>query len=160
YGLDKPFLRLKLSFLDKKASAPGSNAKDEEHAVTKTLVIGGSTPEGNRFAMLDMPNAPVFVIPPTFVFAAQTPPLDLLDRSLLFLDQSRISKVQVAGSKPEDSYSLNKDDKGKWSAEGTAFTVDTDRLNRLLGSLSALPVSRLAAYGDTIKWGDFGLEKP
>jgi hypothetical protein len=160
YGLDKPLLRLKLSFMEKK-TAPGTPSKDEEHPVTKTLIVGGPTPDGgNRYAMLDGPNAPVFVIPPTYIIAAQTPPLELLDRSLLFLDQNRIAKVKITSAKPEDAFALVRDDKGKWSAEGTSFTVDTERIVRLVSTISALPVSRLAAYGDGVKWVDFGLEKP
>ncbi|HEV3386169.1 MAG TPA: DUF4340 domain-containing protein, partial [Gemmata sp.] len=161
FGLDKPFFRLKLSFLEKKPTHPGIPTKDEEQAVTKTLVVGGLTPDGgNRYAMLDIPNAPVFVIPAAFVFSAQTPPLDLLDRSLLFLDQTRIAKVRVAPVKPEDAFSLVKDEKGKWSAEEISFTVDNERISNLMATISALPVTRLVAYGDAIKWSDYGLEKP
>jgi hypothetical protein len=161
FGLDKPLLRLKLSFMEKKPTTPGASTKDEENPVTKTLVVGGLTPDGtNRYAMLDMPNAPVFVIPAAFVFAAQTPPLDLLDRSLLILDSTRIAKVRVTPGKPEDAFTLVKDEKGKWSAEGISFAVDAERINQLMGTISALPVARLVAYGDAIKWPDFGLDKP
>jgi hypothetical protein len=107
-----------------------------------------------------MPNAPVFVIPATFIFAAQTPPLDLLDRSLLFLDAGRIASVKVTPGKPEDAFTLIKDEKGKWSAEGTAFSVDTERINQLITTISSLPVTRLVAYGDSIKLADYSLDKP
>ncbi|HEV3438430.1 MAG TPA: DUF4340 domain-containing protein [Gemmata sp.] len=161
YGLDKPLLRLKLSFMEKKPTSSGTPPKDEEQSVTKTLIVGGLTPDGsNRYAMLDVPNAPVFVIPAAFTFAAQTPPLELLDRSLLILDPTRTAKVRITSGKPEDAFSLIKDEKGKWSAEGISFAVDAERINLLTRIVSGLPVSRLAAYGDTIKWADFGLEKP
>jgi hypothetical protein len=161
FGFDKPLLHLKLSFLEKKPAPPGNMPKDEEQSVTKTLVVGGSTPDGgNRYAMLEAPNAPVFVIPAEFIFAAQTPPLDLLDRSLLFLDQSRIAKVRVTPGKPEDAFSLIKDEKGKWSAEGVSFAVDAERIAQLTFTIGALPVIRLEAYGEAIKWSDYGLDKP
>ena len=161
YGLDKPLLKVKLSYLEKKPSKPGTPPKDEEHASTRTLVIGGLTPDGgNRYAMLEQPNAPVFVVPAAFVSAAQTPPLELLDRSLLAVDLNRIARVRIATEKPEESFSLTKDDKGKWSAEGTTFGVDAERIARLTSILSNLPVIRLSAYGDATKWADFGLEKP
>lgn len=161
YGLDKPLLKLKLSYLEKKPVLPGTPPKDEEHASSKTLVIGGLTSDGgNRYAMLEQPNAPVFVVPAAFVIAAQTPPLELLDRSLLVLDPNRISKVRITSGKPEDAFSLTKDEKGKWSAEGTTFGMDAERIARLASTLSNLPVIRLSAYGDAIKWADFGLEKP
>jgi hypothetical protein len=161
FGLDKPFLRLRVSFLEKKPAPAGSPAKDDEQSVTKTLIVGGLTPDGgNRYAMLDAPNAPVFVVPAAYLLAAQTPPLDLLDRALLALDANQIAKVRVAAEKPEDAFSLTKDDQGKWSAEGITFAVDAERISGLIRLIAGLPVSRLAAYGDATKWADFGLEKP
>lgn len=161
FGLDKPALRIKLSYLEKKPAAPGATATDEEQQVTKTLIVGGFTPNtSGSYGMLDMPNAPVFVVPTPFMIVAYTSPLELLDRSLLFLDSNRIAKVRIAPAKSDDTFSLIKDEKGKWSAEGISFAVDAERIGFLTQIISALPVSRLVAYGDTVKWADYGLEKP
>jgi hypothetical protein len=160
YGLDKPQVRIKLTYLEKPPAAPGAPA-GEDRPVTKTLLIGGlASPGVDHFAMLDAPHAPVFVVPAAFLVAAETSPLTLLDRSLLFLDTNRIAKVKFASDKPEDAFTLVKDEKGKWAAEGVSFAVDAERVNRLLATVSALPVTGLAAYGDAVKWADFGLEKP
>ena len=124
-------------------------------------MIGGLTPDGaGNYARLDAPNAPVFVVPAAFVLAAQTQPLELLDKSLLLLDPARIAKLRVVPQKAEEAFTLAKDDKGKWAAEGITFAVDAERINRLTGTAARLPVLRLAAFGDAVKWADYGLEKP
>ena len=82
-------------------------------AVRAEPVVNGPTPDGaGRYARLEALNAPVFVVPAAFVSAAQTPPLDLLDRSLLLLDPGRIAKVRVAPEKAEDAFTLLKNDQG------------------------------------------------
>ncbi len=154
FGFDKPFLKVELSFMEKK---PGAM---EESPVTKTLLVGGLATDGfNRYAKLDVPNAPVFIVPPAFLFVAQTPPLELLDRSLLAVPVSRIAKVAVTGAKPEDAVTLVKDG-AAWKVDGATFSVDAERGGQLAAIVANLPVLRLAAYGDAIKWADFGLEKP
>jgi hypothetical protein len=155
FGLDKPLLTLKIGYTEKKPGAA------EETPAARTVTVGGLAPDGlNRYARLDEPNAPVFVVPAAWVAAAQTPPLDLLDRSLLFFDAARIAKVRVAPDKSEDAFTLTKDEKGRWSAEGITFAVDAERMARLTATASRLPVLKLAAYGDAVKWADYGLEKP
>lgn len=153
FGFDKPLAKVKLTYTEK--------ASDLEKSVAKVLVIGGVTPGGaDRYAKLDEPTAPVFVLPAQYLFGVQTPPLALLDRNLLFLDATKITKVQIAGEKPENTVALAKDDKGVWKAEGATFTVDTVATGQLISLLAPLPVERLAAFGDAVKWADFGLEKP
>ncbi len=153
FGFDKPLAKVKFAYTEKTG--------DTERNVTRTVVIGGVTPGGfDRYAKLDEPNAPVFVIPPGYLFAVQMSPLALLDRNLLFLDTAKVTKVQISGEKPENAVTLAKDDKGMWKAEGAAFTVDTVAAGQLVSLLSPLPVERLAAYGDAVKWADFGLDKP
>jgi hypothetical protein len=155
FGFDKPFIKLKLAFNEKKPQAM------EEVQVVKTVLIGGTTPDSrSRYARLDTPNAPVFVVPSSFVATAQTPPLALPDRTLLSLTPAQIAKVRIAPEKPEDAFTLTRDDKGKWAAEGISFSVDAERITGLTGAVAFLPVMRLAAYGEGIKWADFGLEKP
>jgi hypothetical protein len=156
YGFDKPFARVKLSYTEK--------GSDGDRPVSKTLVIGGVTPDGlDRYARLGDPkdpNAPVFVLPAEYQFAVQTPPLSLLDRHLLRLDASKITKLQITGEKPESAVTLTKDDKGAWKADGAAFAVDAVVVRQTVEALAPLPVERLAAYGTEVKWADYGLEKP
>src|SRR5579883_1361348 len=153
FGLDKPLGRVKLTYTEK--------VGDAERTVAKTLVIGGVTPGGlDRYAKLDEPNAPVFVLPASYLFPAQTAPLSLIDRNLLFLDSTKVARVQITSDKPENAITLVKDDKGAWKAEGAAFTVDAVVAGQVAEMFAPLPVTRLAAYGDSVKWGDYGLEKP
>ncbi len=128
---------VKIAYAEKKPPATA------EENVTKSVVIGGLAPDGaGRYARLDTPNAPVFVIPATFVTAVQTPPLELLDQSLLSFDPARIAKVRVAPQKAEEAFTLAKDDKGKWAAEGITFAVDAERINRLTNVAARLPVAK------------------
>ncbi len=153
FGFDKPLAKVKLTYTEK--------TNDAEKIVMKSVTIGGVTPGGfDRYAKLDEPTAPVFVLPVQYLFGVQTSPLTLLDRNLLFLDAAKITKVQIGGDKPENAVALAKDDKGVWKAEGAAFTVDTVAAGQLVSLLAPLPVERLAAFGDAVKWADFGLEKP
>jgi hypothetical protein len=153
YGFDKPLAKVKLTYTEKTV--------DGERAVTKAVVIGGVTPGGlDRYAKLDDPSAAVFVLSPVYLFSVQTPPLALLDRNLLFLDTTKITKVQITGDKPENAVALVKNDKGLWTAEGATFTVDAVVAGQVVSQFAPLPVERLAAYGDAVKWADYGLDKP
>ncbi|WP_439620292.1 DUF4340 domain-containing protein [Gemmata sp.] len=155
FGFDKPLVSVKVSYTEKKAGAA------EEVPVTHTVQVGGTTPDGaGRYARLDGPNAPVFVVPAGFVAAAQTPPLELPNKLLLALDPGRIASVRVAAGKPEEAVTLTRDAAGKWAAEGATFGIDPGRLAELTGAAARPRVTRLAAYGDAIKWAEFGLETP
>ncbi|MBA4187747.1 MAG: hypothetical protein C0467_06980 [Planctomycetaceae bacterium] len=155
FGFDKPLLTVKVAYSEKK---PGAN---EDTTVTNTVIVGGTTPDGtNRYAKLDAPNAPVFVIPAAFVAAAQTVPLELPDKSLLALEPNRIKSIRVVPGKVEDTFTLNKDATGKWTAEGATFAIDLGRLTELSFLAGRPRIVRLAAYGEAIKWADYGLEKP
>jgi hypothetical protein len=160
YGFDSPTARLKVTYRERQAGQAGGTALDEERTVSRSLIVGKRAPEAGSYARLDEPNAPVFIVPAAFTGAAEMSPLDLLDRSLLSLDPNAIASVRVAPARPEDAYSLIKSDPDKWSVEGISFAVDSERIRNLTVTLSALPVARLAAYGDAVKWADFGLEKP
>ncbi len=152
FGFDKPLAKVKLTYTEQSDEAKKS--------FTKALVIGGVTPGGaDRFARLEEPNAPVFVLPAMYLGGVQTSPLGLLDRNLLALDSAKITKVQISGDKPENAVTLAKAD-GAWNAEGAAFAIDSVATAQLVGLLAPLPVERLAAYGDAVKWADFGLDKP
>jgi Domain of unknown function (DUF4340) len=155
YGFDKPLLTVRIAFSEAKLSASG------EVRVANAVVIGGQTPDGSgRYARLDTPNAPVFIAPAAFFEAAQTSPLELLDRGLLNLDSTRITRVRVTPDSSEADFALMKDAGGKWAAEGVTFSVDPERISRLTSTAAQLPVTKIAAYGDDVKWADFGLDKP
>jgi hypothetical protein len=155
FGFDKPFFTLKLAHVDTKPLAIF------EAPVVSALVVGAPTPDGaGRYARLDSPNAPVFVVPGTFAASALTPPLELLDRALLTLDPARIAKLHVASEKPEEDFTVAKGSTGKWAVEGISFAVDPERISRLTAAAAQPPIARLAAYGDAVKWADFGLDKP
>lgn len=157
YGFDKPFAKVKLGYEERPAGPVVTNVQ----AVTKVVVIGGPASGGpDRFARLDEPNAPVFVLSAAYLAAVDTKPLALLDRNLLALDASKITKVQLAGDKPEQVVALAKDDKGVWKAEGVAFVVDALVVGQVVNTFGPLPIERLEAYGDAVKWADFGLDKP
>jgi hypothetical protein len=153
YGFDKPYAKVKLSHTEKGPAG--------ERSVSRTVVIGGVLPNGaERYARLEEPNAPVFVLSPAYLFAVGTPPLTLLDRDLLNLDPSRIAKVQITGEKPEDAVTLLRDQKGTWRAEGAAFTVDAVVASQVAFTFAPLPVEYLVAYGDAVKWADYNLDRP
>jgi hypothetical protein len=152
YGFDKPFATLKLGYNEK--------GSDGDRPAVKVLVVGGVAPNGaDRFAKLEGGPA-VFVVPATYLSALTTSPLALLERNLLNVDPAKIAKVQVAGDKPESVLALAKDDKGAWKAEGAAFAVDAVAVRQLTEAFAPLPIERIAAYGDAVKWADFGLDKP
>ncbi len=153
FGFDKPAAEVKITFTDQ------PTAGGPEVPVTKTVTVGGPTPDGQGRYARTAPDAPVFVVPAAFVTAAQTAPLDLPDKSLLLLDPARVEKVRVAGAKPEDALTLTRSG-GKWAAEGATFAVDAERIAGLAAAAARPRVVRLAAYGDAVKWADFGLDKP
>ncbi|QJW95203.1 DUF4340 domain-containing protein [Frigoriglobus tundricola] len=153
YGFDKPLARVKLAYTEK----TGATARP----AAKTVLVGGAAPNGqDHYAKLDDPTAPVFVVAAGYLNAVRTAPLTLLDRNLLSLDPTKIAKVQLAGDKPEAAVTLTKGEKGAWRADGAAFAVDAVVAEQAVSTFAPLPVERLVAYGDAVKWADYGLEKP
>jgi hypothetical protein len=153
YGFDKPLAKVRLAYTEK--------ASDGDRPASKTVLVGGAAANGqDRYARLDDPAAPVFVLPSAYLLAVRTAPLALLDRNLLSLDPAKVAKVQIAGDKPETAVTLTRDDKGAWAAEGAPFKVDAVLAGQVAATFAPLPVDRLAAYGDAVKWADYGLEKP
>ncbi len=158
FGFDKPLAKVKLTF-DERPPGPVMIGS----FTTKTVVIGGVTPGGfDRYAKLDEPTAPVFVLPAGYLFGVQTSPLALLDRNLLFLNFPAVMKIRIDTDKPEDAITLIRDEKKQdiWTAEGAAFAVDNRTASQLAIVFAPLPITRLAAYGDAVKWADYGLDKP
>ncbi len=163
HGLDKPALRVSVTYKESKPAKPGE--PPQETLITKTLAVGKETAPGapTRFARLEGGGTgAVFVLPDHLVKEADKPALARLDRRLLSLDPAQITKVQIAGPTPESHVTLNRsaDDKAGWKAEGANFALDRPTVDALLFTAARPPVSRLAAYGASVKWADFGLEKP
>ncbi|OWK38570.1 DUF4340 domain-containing protein [Fimbriiglobus ruber] len=167
HGLDKPALRVTVSYKEPNPSVEGKEGKEgkpvADTVVTKTLVVGNPTAPGaaTRYARLDGgPTQAVYVIPDALVKEADRPALSWLDKSLLSADATQVAKVQITGPTPDANVTLTKDDKGTWKAEGANFTVDGPTVSALINVAARPPVARLAAYGTAVKWADFGLEKP
>ena len=158
YGFDKPAMTVAITA---KEVEPGTNPPKEVQA-TKAVTIGKVADEAtkSRYATMTGGTGAVFVVPDPFVKAADKPALDLLEKSLLSLDLSRVNKIQLAPANAAEAVTLTKDDKGVWKAEGAAFTPDKPTVDALLAAATRPQVSRLAGYGPAVKWADFGLEKP
>ena len=155
HGFDKPLLTVRIAYTEAKQSALG------EVPAPTAVVIGGPTPDGSgRYARLDTPKAPVFIAPAEFVEAARTSPLDLLDRVLLNLDATRVTRVRVTPDDSREAFTLSREAARKWAAEGISFPVDTERISQLTAAAARPPVTKIAAYGDDVKWADFGLNEP
>ena len=115
---------------EQKEAKPGTDPPKDE-PVTKTITVGKVADEATkgRYATLGTDGA-VFVVAEPFIKAADRPALDLLEKSLLSLDPTRVSKVQLAPAKAAEAVTLVKDDKGVWMAsgmkDGKAVTVALD----------------------------------
>lgn len=154
HGLDQPALKLSVTVKEK---ADGG----VEKPVTRTVLVGkpvGEVGKSGRYAKLaDGPNPAVFVLPDAAVSAADKPALGWLDRTVLALDPTKLTKVQIAAG--ADTVTLTKDDKGgEWKADG--FAIDKQAVGNLVFTAASPPVVRLAAYGSAVKWEEFGLDKP
>ncbi len=144
---------------------------DDEAVVTRTLLVGkqadgappppmqpGQPPAGpGRYARFaDGPNQAVFVLPASAFTPADKPALEWLNRELLSVDPTRLAKITIVGT---DTVTLTRDDKEmRWKADG--FEADKALMGDLLFNASNPPVLRLAAYGPTVNWAEYGLDKP
>jgi hypothetical protein len=159
YGLDKPTLRVAITYKESKPGAPG--VPPVETTLTKALLVGKVAGPGTRFVTVEGgATQTVFVLPDALVKAADKPAIGWLDKILLAVDYNRLTSVQITGTTPEVSLTLKKDEKGAWQPDGMAFPVDRSVLESLLRGVSRLPVGRLVAYGAAVKWAEYGLDKP
>jgi len=160
YGFDKPVARVKLVY---KEAKPDTEPPVEQDRL-RELVIGSLTAPAatTRYAKLvgeaNLPAA-VFTVPADLVKPLEVTALDLLDRRLLTLDPKSITKVTLTGATPEGALTLTRD-KDAWKPEGTPFPSDMQTTDTFLFSVSRLPIIRIAAFGPTVKWADYGLDKP
>jgi hypothetical protein len=160
HGFDKPALKLTVSYKETPPAKPGE-APPAEATVSKTLVVGKEAGGGTRYAKLDAgPTAAVYVLPDALFKEADRPALARLDKTLLAVEPDKVTKVQIAGPRPEDAVTLVKNDKGEWAAEGSAFAVDKPTVSQLVAAACRPPVSRLSGYGPKVDWAALGLDKP
>ena len=161
HGFDKPALAITVTLREPKPDS--KTTPPEEAPVTRTLQIGNAVADepNARYAKLAVgPNTAVFVIADAAFKVADKPALGWLDRNLLSLDPSKVTKVQITGPTPDANLTLVGADKQDWKPEGAAFPLDKPLVSNLLLNATNPPVLRLAAYGPNIKWADYGLDKP
>ena len=161
HGFEKPALAVTVTVREPKPDS--KTTPPEEAPVTRTLQIGNVIADepNARYAKLSTgPNTAVFVVADAAFKAADKPALAWLDRNLLILDPTKVTKVQIAGPAPESSLTLLGADKQDWKPEGTPFPLDKSLVSNLVFNATNPPVLRLAAFGPAIKWADYGLEKP
>ena len=161
HGFDKPALSVGVTIREPKPDS--KTTPPEEAPVARMLQIGNAVADeaNSRYAKLvGGPNTAVFVIADAALKIADKPALGWLDRNLLSLDPTKVTRVQIAGPTPEASLTLLGADKQDWKPEGAAFPLDKVLVSNLVFNASNPPVLRLAAYGPNIKWADFGLDKP
>jgi hypothetical protein len=146
YGLDEPALRLRVTTRDGK-----------QHALLVGSPAGKDTP-GRCAKLADAPA--IFVVSDSLVRAADHAALDLLDPVLLRLDPARVERVR---SKAGDAV-LGLERKGEeWrvvEAPGSPFTADAEVVAELQKLWSELHADRFAAYGKSVAWAKYGLDKP
>lgn len=152
YGLDAPPLKVTIVVMEKKGEA--------EEPVARTLLLGTAAADtaSQRYAMLDGTQA-VFVMPDSLFKEADKPALDRLDRTLRNLDQNAITKVVIAGPRPESNATLIRENDA-WKAEGQAFVVDMMAVQGLLNAVARPVANSIAAYGSAVNLAEFGLDKP
>ena len=155
FGFDKPLLTVKVAHTERQTGATS------ETPVATTVLIGGARPISPGTMRPSTSRTRRYSSAPgTFVAAAETAPLELLDRTLLSLDPLRLASVRVTPANAAEAFTLSKNAAGKWTAEGISFSVDAERIGRLTMAATHPPVMNSSAYGDAVKWADFRLDKP
>ncbi|MGL6076523.1 MAG: DUF4340 domain-containing protein [Fimbriiglobus sp.] len=145
YGLDQPKLRLLL------------RAGDQSRAVK----LGKATPTGGMYAQLENdPNTAIFELPGNIPALLDIAPLERLDKNLLTLDPTQVSSVKLSSAKAEDSITLTKQANGTWKATEAPFAIDPQIMQQITFLASRPAITKLAGYGDSVKWADFGLDQP
>jgi Domain of unknown function (DUF4340) len=177
YGLQPPSLRVKFRMAEKKPALAGQEPKEE--IKERVLLVGKPEPPKvevkkeekkgkddpfakkdeempGRFARLEGDEHPaVLVIPDSLFKEADKSLLDLLNRKLLSVDASAVTKIQSAT--PAGTVTLVREG-NNWKPEGAVFAVDKptiDALVKLAGNLSA---TRYADYGSKVDWAKYGLD--
>ncbi len=156
YGLDKPAVRIKFTLTEHKFNKPGDEPKDETKE--RTLLIGKPEADGktSRFAKLEGdPIAAVFVINDALFKDVDKPALALLNKKLLSVPSSTVTKVELTG--PDGPLTLQKAG-NDWKPVGATFPVDKPTVDTILRIFADLNALKFAAYGDSIDWNKYGLD--
>lgn len=152
YGLDKPAVKVSVSYKDKKG--------DGEEVVTKVIALGNTLPDNPSmcYGMVEGTKS-VFAMSDALAKEANKPALDRLDRTLYSLDAAAIQKVSIAGPDADRSTTLVRD-KDAWKAEGRPFAIDAFSVTALTNAVSRPMAARLAAYGSNLNFAEYGLDRP
>ncbi len=154
YGLDKPELTLTLQ-ANRQNKLPGEGNKEY------TLLIGKATGKDTASHYAKRGDNPaVFTIGDALVRAADRSVLDLLDTRLLNLDARQVDRLRSQiGDKV---FALEKKNNVWRATESPAGAFDADRdAAASLGLLWLdLRAQRYAAYGKSVDWAKYGLDKP
>lgn len=164
YGLDQPYLTVRLLPEDAKASevelhlgkeAPSEPAKDKEKDGKDKEKDKKEKP--GRYAKLG--NRPgVFVLSDRTVSLLDHSALDFLDKQLARVSAADIEKLKSTGTA---TFTLEKK-KDAWQvvdSPAPPFTADKAAVQELLRPWSNLRAEKIAAYGADIDWDSFGLGK-
>lgn len=156
YGFDQPALRIKFTLTERKPNKPGEAAREETKE--RVLVIGKAEGENKpgRFARVESdPHGAVFVLPEAGFKDLDKPALDLLNKKLLTVSASAVSKIELTG--PDGPLTLQKEGTD-WKPVGATFPLDKPTVDSILRILSDLTALKFAAYGDQIDWAKYGLD--
>jgi hypothetical protein len=156
FGLDKPELKVTVfaKDMEPKALVIGKPAAPPPNPPP----AGGGGQGGGRFAKPTDSDAFV-VVPATLAAAADRPALDLIDYELLSLNANFIATVRGAG--PDGNWDLKREADGwKIASMNPPATADRLAVPGLLRPWADLRAERFVAYGPTIDWAKFGLDKP
>ena len=158
HGFDNPALRVKFTLTERTVNKPGEEPR--ETTAERTLLIGKPEADGKpgRYARIEGDATPaVFVINEKTFNDLDKPALELLNKKLLALNPSAVTKLELTG--PDGPITLEKQG-NDWKPVGAAFPVDkptVDQLLRYFGNLSAI---KFADYGPNIAFAKYGLDAP
>jgi hypothetical protein len=155
YGFDKPTLQVKFTLTERKVNKPGEEPKEETKE--RVLVVGKADAEGkgSRFARVEGENPAVFVLAEATVKDLDKPALDLLNKKLLTVSASSVTKIELTG--PDGPLTLQKEG-NDWKPVGATFPVDKPTVDGILRTLGNLTALKFADYGDKIDWAKYGLD--
>ena len=150
FGFDKPTARVKITWKDKPTDSP----------TTKTLIVGNPADGTGRYAQLEGNNQSVFVIPAAVSMVASISPLAVVDPKVLQLRSGLISRIQIARPNATEGIAFARTEDGNWKADGTAFPLDGLLVDNFARLVADLPIFKVAGYGESVKWAEFGLDQP
>src|SRR5262245_37687329 len=156
YGFDKPALKIKFTLTEKKSSKPDPESKEETKE--RSLVIDKQEAENKpgHFARIEGDAKPgVFVISEATFKDLDKPALELLNKKLLTVVPSTVTKLDLTG--PDGPLTLQKEG-DDWKPVGATFPVDKPTVDNLFRILSNLNALKFADYGDKIDWAKYGLD--